>query len=38
VGATGYAIDPTANKVKRARFSYPEVTSLLAAFDVIIDY
>ncbi len=38
VGATAYAIDPTVNKVKRARFSYPEVTSLLAAFDVIVDY
>lgn len=36
-GAAGYAIDPAGNKVKRARFSYPEVTALLAAFDVIID-
>jgi fluoroquinolone resistance protein len=36
-GATGYAIDPTANRVKQARFSLPEAISLLRGFDVVIE-
>jgi len=35
--ATGYYIDPTMNKVKGARFSSPDVLSLLAAFDIVIE-
>jgi fluoroquinolone resistance protein len=38
VGAKGYAIDLTANKAKKAKFSYPEAMSLLSAFDVIVEY
>ncbi len=36
-GATGYAINPAANTVKKARFSLPEAVSLLSGFDVIIE-
>jgi len=36
-GARNYAIDPTANAVKGARFSLPEAVSLLRAFDVKIE-
>lgn len=35
-GATGYVIDPTRNKVKKARFSLPEVIGLLKAFGVVV--
>ncbi len=35
--ATGYYIDPTLNKVKGARFSSPDVLSLLAGFDIVIE-
>jgi fluoroquinolone resistance protein len=35
--ASGYYIDPTLNKVKGAQFSSPEVLSLLAAFDIVIE-
>ncbi len=35
--ATGYYIDPILNKVKGARFSSPDVLSLLAGFDIIIE-
>jgi hypothetical protein len=38
VGAKGYAIDLTANKAKKAKFSYPEAMSLLSALDVIVEY
>ena len=37
MGAICYAIDPLVNDIKKARFSYPEVTSLLDYFDIIID-
>ncbi|MFA5986100.1 MAG: pentapeptide repeat-containing protein [Parcubacteria group bacterium] len=36
VGAVNYYIDPTANKIAKAKFSSPEVMSLLAGFDIII--
>jgi len=36
-GATGYAINPTANVVTKARFSLPEAISLLSGFDVVIE-
>jgi len=35
--ARSYAIDPTANTVKQARFSLPEAVSLLRAFDVKVE-
>jgi fluoroquinolone resistance protein len=34
--AINYGIDPNDNKLKKAAFSYPEVTSLLNYFDIII--
>jgi hypothetical protein len=37
VGAINYAVDPTRNKVKKARFSLPEVVGLLQAFGVVVD-
>lgn len=37
VGATNYAIDPTANRVKQARFSLPEAVALLRGFDIVIE-
>lgn len=36
-GASGYAINPTANTVTKARFSLPEAISLLSGFDVVIE-
>lgn len=36
-GAMGYAIDPTANTVAKARFSLPDAISLLRGFDVVIE-
>lgn len=38
VGAKDYAIDLSANKAKKANFSYPEAMSLLSSFDVIVEY
>jgi len=35
--ATNYAIDPTQNKLKRARFSMPEVLSFLAPLELEIE-
>jgi fluoroquinolone resistance protein len=35
-GAYGYIIDPTRNKVKKARFSLPEAIGLLKAFGVVV--
>jgi uncharacterized protein YjbI with pentapeptide repeats len=35
--ATQYSIDPSANKIKKAKFSLPEVVGLLQGFDIIID-
>jgi uncharacterized protein YjbI with pentapeptide repeats len=32
-----YAIDPRTNKIKKAKFSLPEVVGLLKAFDIIIN-
>ncbi len=34
--ATQYAIDPQTNKIKKAKFSLPEVIGLLSAFDITI--
>jgi uncharacterized protein YjbI with pentapeptide repeats len=34
--ATQYAIDPQTNKIKKARFSIPEVIGLLSGFDITI--
>ena len=38
VDARNYYIDPTANKLKKAKFSSPEVLSLLAAFEIKVEY
>jgi uncharacterized protein YjbI with pentapeptide repeats len=38
VGARNYYIDPSSNKIKKAKFSYPEVLSLLATFDIKVEY
>jgi len=35
-GARAYAIDPTANRIKKAKFSYPEVLTLLAPFEIVV--
>lgn len=35
--AKGYAIDVPSSKIKQAKFSYPEVTSLLASLEIKID-
>jgi len=37
VGAKNYYIDPTQNKLKKAKFSQPEVLFLLAGFDIEIE-
>lgn len=37
IGATNYTIDPTANRVRHARFSLPEAVALLRGFDVVIE-
>ena len=34
--ATGYFINPQLNKIKKAKFSYPDVLVLLDGFDIII--
>lgn len=36
-GAINYAINPTANSIRRARFSLPEAASLLRGFDIVLD-
>lgn len=36
-GAQGYAIDIPSNKMRQAKFSYPEVMSLLASLEIKID-
>lgn len=36
-GARNYAINLQANSVKKAKFSYPEVMTLLDSFDIVID-
>lgn len=35
--ARRYAIDPTMNTIRKARFSLPEAVSLLHAFDVVVE-
>ena len=35
-GASNYSIDPLVNKVKKAKFSFPEVVGLLHGFDIKI--
>lgn len=37
VGARNYAIDVTQNKVRKARFSWPDAMALTAAFGVVIE-
>ncbi len=34
--ATQYVIDPRTNKIKKAKFSFPEAAGLLRAFDITI--
>ena len=36
-GASEYAIDIFTDKIKKARFSYPEVMDLLAGLDIVIE-
>jgi uncharacterized protein YjbI with pentapeptide repeats len=36
-GARNYSIDPRSNTLKKTRFSYPEVLSLLNSLDIIIE-
>jgi uncharacterized protein YjbI with pentapeptide repeats len=38
VGARDYYINPMCNKLKQARFSYPEVLSLLDTFGVELEF
>ena len=38
VGAKNYYINPTCNKLKQARFSNPDVLSLLDTFEIKIEY
>lgn len=35
-GALNYAIDPRANRIKKAVFTLPEALSLLAAFEIVV--
>jgi uncharacterized protein YjbI with pentapeptide repeats len=37
IGAKNYYIDPTCNKLKQARFSYPDVLSLLDPFGIKVE-
>jgi fluoroquinolone resistance protein len=37
VGARNYYIDPTSNRMKKAKFSAPEVLALLAGFDINVE-
>jgi uncharacterized protein YjbI with pentapeptide repeats len=34
--STQYSIDPTTNKIKKAKFSFPEAAGLLRAFDITV--
>lgn len=36
-GAKNYVINLQANSTKKAKFSYPEVMTLLQSFDIVID-
>jgi len=36
-GARNYYIDPRENKIKQAKFSYPDAMGLLAAFDIVLE-
>lgn len=36
-GATNYQVDPSSNKVKKAKFSLPEAVSLLRGLDIAIE-
>ncbi|NTV31469.1 pentapeptide repeat-containing protein [candidate division WWE3 bacterium] len=36
-GARNYVIDPNTNKLKKTRFSYPDVMSLLTCLDIIVE-
>ena len=36
-GAKNYLINPTINTLKKTRFSYPEVLTLLNGLDIIIE-
>lgn len=36
-GARNYQIDPSSNRIKGAKFSYPEALNLLAAFEITIE-
>ena len=36
-GAIRYYIDPANNRLKQARFSYPDVLSLLAPFEIKVE-
>jgi uncharacterized protein YjbI with pentapeptide repeats len=38
VGARNYYIDPTANRMKKAKFSVPEALSLLLPFGICVEY
>jgi uncharacterized protein YjbI with pentapeptide repeats len=35
-GARSFAIDPTSNRIKKAKFSSPEVLTLLAPFEIVV--
>lgn len=35
--ARNYVLDPTVNKVRKARFSLPDVLGLLEGFDIVVD-
>ena len=35
-GALNYVIDPLVNKIKKSKFSFPEVIGLLQGFDIEI--
>ncbi|MGI8549249.1 MAG: pentapeptide repeat-containing protein [Dehalococcoidia bacterium] len=37
-GARNYTIDPTANRIKGAKFTLPEALSLLRSFDIRIEF
>lgn len=38
VNSVNYNINPTNNRLKQAKFSYPEVLSLLDSFEIKVDY
>ena len=37
-GATGYELDPAQCRLKKARFSYPEVLGLLKGYQIIVEH